>query len=199
MILEGVVRLLDERRAVGKEEDIRHPVLTLKHIDERDDRPRLTGSRGHDKKPRALLVAELLANLRDGCYLIVTPRDVAVDLKVNTLERFAVALLDQPLQLVNRVESPNLPRRIEPVDAPYLIAVGVVEDRRGSVFLFKALAVQLNLLAAFLRPDGRLLRLDAGEGVQVASVKHIVAEPLACVVGHFLDLDFHTGLARQHR
>ena len=97
------------------------------------------------------------------------------------------------------MERPNLPRRIEPVDAPYLIAVGVVEDRGVSVFLFKALAVQLDLLASFLRPDGRPFRLDDGERFQVASVKHIVAEPLARVVGHSLNLDFHASLAGQHR
>ena len=33
MILEGVVRLFHKRRAIRKKEDIRHPVLTLKHID----------------------------------------------------------------------------------------------------------------------------------------------------------------------
>ena len=199
MILEGIMRLLDKRCAIRKEEDIRHPVLTLKHINERNDRPRLAGSRGHDQKPRTLLVAELLANLRDGGNLIVASRDVAVDLEVDALERFAVTLLDKPFQLINRVERPNLPRRIEPVDAPYLVAVGVVENRCVPVFLFKALAVQLNLLAAFLWPDGSLLRLNDGERFQVASVKHIVAEPLAGVVGHSLNLDFHTSLAGQHR
>ena len=81
-----VVRLGHQRRAVCKEEYVRHPVLPRKHIDKRYDRPRLARSRGHDEKPRPLLVAQLLADLRDGGDLIVAPGDVAVDLKVNSFE-----------------------------------------------------------------------------------------------------------------
>ena len=52
---------------------------------------------------------------------------------------------------------------MEAVDAPYLIAVGVVENRGVAVLLFKTLAVKLHLLATFLRPDGSLLRLNDGK------------------------------------
>ena len=97
------------------------------------------------------------------------------------------------------MERPNLPRWIEPVNAPDLIAVRVVEYRRIAVFLFEAFAIQLHLLATFLRPDGRLLRLDDGQRLQVAPIKHVVAESLARVVGHPLDLDFNTRLAGEHR
>ena len=65
--------------------------------------------------------------------------------------------------------------------------------------MLKTLAVELHLLTAFLWPDGRLLRLDDGQRLQVAPIKHVVAESLARVVGHSLDLDLNTRLAGKHR
>ena len=78
IILEGVLRLLHERYAVGEEKDVRNVPAAAKHVHKARSGARLSRPRRHDEQmpPRAAL--HLCAYGADGLLLIIAVRDFIV-------------------------------------------------------------------------------------------------------------------------
>ena len=69
----------DKGVAVGQKQDVLDPALLQEHLDEGDDRARLTGAGGHDQQRlAAVFLAEAVAHGLDGGLLVIASGDVLV-------------------------------------------------------------------------------------------------------------------------
>ena len=77
--LEIVLCLLDKRRSVRKEQDIRDIAATAQHIGQAGRCPGFAGTGRHDEQRLAEALLDVLADRTDGFLLIIAVGDLVVD------------------------------------------------------------------------------------------------------------------------
>ena len=90
---KALVRLCDQRCPVGKEQNIFDPLITRKHVHQRNGDTRLACSRGHDQQSAPELLIQPLTQLCNRHLLIRSVRDVVADAQIGNI--FPAASLDQ--------------------------------------------------------------------------------------------------------
>ena len=193
-LCEVALCLIDQRGAVCKEQDIFHPIIAGKHIDQRDRHTGLSGAGSHDKQATAVLGVQPFADIGDCHFLIWAVGYFVVDGKIGNIT--ASSALEHQFQILHGMECHNRTIRVNSVNDFCAVAIGVIEDRFIAVHLLHALAVQIHLMASLFGVNGGFLDLYDGQRFPVFTIKNIVAVPYTVGIGHSLYFNFNTGFAR---
>ena len=197
ILLEIVLRLLDQRGAVSQKQHIRHMAAPAQHVGQAGRCTGLAGAGGHDQQIAPEALRNMGADCPDGVFLVVAIGDFVVD--CNGVQRlFLGAAVHQLLQVV-LAEHPAHGTLRAALLIPEIggVAVGGKQHRTAAKLLLQTVCIKLSLLAPDVRVFGAALGFNDRQRQAVLTHQHIVRIALlpqhAVHVVHFV-LGAHIGI-----
>ena len=184
---------MNKRSSVRQKQNILYPVVADQNVHKRDRNPRFPGPGRHNEKPSAMLLVQPFAKIGDRHALIRSAGNSRINFRVCNIT--AIPLLKHQLQLVDRMESHNLPIRIQAVNDLRNVTVRIIQDRFIAVDRLHTLAVQIHLMAPDFWGNARLLGFYNCKWLSISAIQDIIAEPNPLRIGHTVDFDFNTGFS----
>ena len=197
ILLEIVLRLLDQRGAVGQKQHIRHMAAPAQHVGQAGCRAGFSGAGGHDQQVAPEPLRDVGAHRTDGVFLVVAVGDLIVNF--NGVQRlFLGAAVHQLLQIILAEHAAHRPLRAA-CFVPEIggVAVGGEQHRAASEFLFQTVCIELCLFAPDVGVLGAALGLDDRQRLAILAHENVIRIALlaqhAVHVVHFV-LHAHIGI-----
>ena len=197
ILLEIVLRLLDQRGAVGQKQHVRHMAAPAQHIGQAGRRAGLAGAGGHDQQVAPEPLRDVGAHRTDGVFLVVAVGDLIVNF--NGVQRlFLGAAVHQLLQIILAEHAAHRPLRAA-CFVPEIsgVAVGGEQHRAAAEFLFQTVRIQLRLFTPNVGVFCAALGLDDRQRLAILAHENIICIALlaqhAVHVVHFV-LHAHIGI-----